>query len=217
MKINYYIMRICINAENLAGTINLRLKNNGNWEQCNNVRQVNQDDLYSESPSNINNIQTNTFDINYNGITYKMIIYGRNEENDSDAVFLVTHPFEKDYGIDCLYFQAYCFLESEDYRTPTLAQLQETLINGDDNVSNALILMSDGLFSLIPLTEINLEISDARIVVRFESFIEGNGYVGPTIINNNFLGYSSSIYNAAIEHWNIFLETHKLDAYTDNF
>lgn len=86
-------------------------------------------------------------------------------------------------------------------------QLINTIKNGDDSITNRLILRVDGIFALVPYD--SSEDADAFLdldyVARWETFDAGNGYVGDNAAED--LELINEIYSDAKKAWSIFKST----------
>lgn len=79
---------------------------------------------------------------------------------------------------------------------PNINQLQQTISNGNDNQDNRLVLLPTGDFELIPLVQWNDHLT---YVTRWETFDEGNDYVGPNAANDS--GHIQEIMKWALVAW----------------
>lgn len=96
--------------------------------------------------------------------------------------------------------------------TPQKHQLIEVIKNGNDRVNNSLILNVDGEFQLFE----NFHNGDApTVVVRYETAIANNGYIGEKASADN--NYIDAMYISMLRAWYNHLLTNKLNSYTDNY
>lgn len=96
---------------------------------------------------------------------------------------------------------------------PSDDDLKQVVASGDDSRSNVLILNVHGKFELRDSHQIDHR--DPTIVFRYESFVAGNGYIGPKPANDeNFI---HSLYSTAIEEWRGHLESGRVGFYRDYF
>ena len=79
---------------------------------------------------------------------------------------------------------------------PDINQLKQTISNGDDNHDNRLILLPTGDFQLIPLSQWN---DNLTYVTRWETFDEGNDYVGPDAASDS--RHIQEIMDWALDAW----------------
>ena len=96
---------------------------------------------------------------------------------------------------------------------PTLAQLKSTIALGDDSTHNCLILNVQGDFELRQSPPFNRLINDPSIVVRHETFVCGNGYVGPEAAAHDKLMHD--LFVSSLEHWKNHLKYHITQEYSD--
>jgi hypothetical protein len=82
----------------------------------------------------------------------------------------------------------------------TKEQVRDTLINGDDNFHNSLIIDFEGFPRLIPLYH-ETALALTEYAVRYETFDAGNGYVGP----KSKLSHLDRTYLALLETWHTHL------------
>jgi hypothetical protein len=98
-------------------------------------------------------------------------------------------------------------------KEPTFAQLKSTIASGDDSTHNCLILNVQGNFELRQSPPFNQLINDPSIVVRHETFICGNGYVGPEAAAFDKL--MDDLFVSSLEHWKDHLKYHITQEYSD--
>ncbi|WP_108073520.1 hypothetical protein [Heyndrickxia sporothermodurans] len=84
----------------------------------------------------------------------------------------------------------------------TRQQLKNVLINGDDNVSNSLVIDYEGMPKLIQLVN-RTPSAIEEYPVRFETFAAGNGYVGSI----SDLNHLETTYQALLEAWAMHITT----------
>jgi len=117
-------------------------------------------------------------------------------------------PSEKKY----LYHSS-CVFRRDYPEEPILEQLKSTIAAGDDSVNNCLILNVHGKFELKQSPPFNQLINDPSIVVRHETFICGNGYVGPEAAAHDTLMHD--LFVSSLEHWKNHLKYHTTQEYSD--
>jgi len=90
---------------------------------------------------------------------------------------------------------------------PNKQQLIDTIANGDDNISNRLVLKDNGMFELLPFETgqdvINFERQD--YVTKWETFDSGSGYVGKDASEDK--DFIDEIFDWALKAWNKHEET----------
>jgi hypothetical protein len=96
---------------------------------------------------------------------------------------------------------------------PSKEQLKSVLAQGDDRINNTLILNAYGLFELREFNTLNLSFKDPSIVMRNETFIAGNGYVGNNVIGDD--NYVNQLYRNALSFWLMHLKSGKTNFYSD--
>jgi len=96
--------------------------------------------------------------------------------------------------------------------TPSKDQLVSIILQGDDRINNSLILNVYGFYELRPSDTINLLIDDPSIVVRYETFVAGNEYVGKNAAMDTV--FIDQLYASTLEFWLIHLQTGKTNYYS---
>jgi len=96
---------------------------------------------------------------------------------------------------------------------PQLDQLRQAIRNGDDSQTNALVLNAQGSFELRPRPPYNISLNDPTVVVRHETFIAGNGYVGAEAAKH--AQFIDEIYATSIDAWIAHLKTGKTQVYSE--
>ncbi|WP_289035200.1 hypothetical protein [uncultured Flavobacterium sp.] len=97
--------------------------------------------------------------------------------------------------------------------TPSRDQLVSVIGNGNDDLTNLLILNTSGIYEVRDIDTFNLNLKYPSIVVRSEAFIEGNGYVGKEASED--VSFIDRLYNDTLECWLIHLEKGITNMYSD--
>lgn len=186
-------MKYCLNAE--SWLYMLRYDNSNSWIECGDVKRISTNDkIFTLAQDVLNELQPN-LSINFNGT--ELHVSSDLGSDFDDQTYLSYNV----YG----FFDVYP-------DPPVLEQLQGLLANANDSVNNILQLNTDGVFYL---NVANPTIIRPDCVVRFSSFIAGNGYVGKNIQNNEFESYTQSIFRIALSSWIKFLKNKQLDIFED--
>jgi len=96
---------------------------------------------------------------------------------------------------------------------PSRDQLISVLAQGDDRITNVLILNVHGFFELRYIGTINSLIKDPAIVMRYMTFPSRSGCVGPKVVKIS--KYIDVIYSDSLLYWADHLETGKTNYYCD--
>ncbi|MBU4525135.1 MAG: hypothetical protein KUA37_07495 [Desulfomicrobium sp.] len=96
---------------------------------------------------------------------------------------------------------------------PTFEQLRETITLGNDSVSNVLILNVNGNFELRQKPPFNHLTNDPTIVIRHETYVAGNGYVG--IDAGKDKKFIEDVLTMSIDYWVVHLKNHITQNYSD--
>jgi hypothetical protein len=173
-----------------------RLQKNESWRECISDKSLKESDFISNTASDVIKRSNYKGMLEINGILYEInpdqvnVFSGKKYLDYSSSVFRQIFPKE-----------------------PTLAQLKSTIASGDDSTNNCLILNIQGNFELIQSPPFNQLINDPSIVVRHETFICGNGYVGPEAAAHDTLMHD--LFVSSLEHWKDHLQYHITQEYSD--
>ncbi|TDK45559.1 hypothetical protein [Algoriphagus formosus] len=193
-------MIYCLNIEDPLESICYRLDNNREWQPCEDPTALGQNDFRTNNRIEILDLQVEDESITIEGKVYKI--------NSTDGVDVLA--------MEDLSYSVYGF--REDYpNPPQRKQLEQVLREGDDSVFNTLVLKSDGQFCLINPEEIIFNKIDPEIIYQFEGFVGGNGYVGPTIEDDNFDDYILDFFRTGIHYWRDHLTKKELHQQSDTF
>lgn len=175
-------MRYTINIESAFRTNTFRLNKKNQWVRCSNLSAINEGDY----------VTTNRMDVI--GLLKKDISI-----EIENTKFIIEPEMGTEYGNEKqLHYEIYGF--RYDYpQPPGEKQLKDLLIAGDDSVRNSLVLKTDGLFYLLK-TELLPDIpANPDIVLQYESFQSGNGYVGNSVGSDE--SYIKNLYRIGINYW----------------
>lgn len=84
-------------------------------------------------------------------------------------------------------------------KTPSKDQLQSVIRQGDDNVTNSLILNVYGFFELRDYHTMEINTDDPTMVFRYETFGAENNYVGEESADDE--RYINDLYTTFLEGW----------------
>jgi len=112
----------------------------------------------------------------------------------------VTDLFSRSFHFDVICHRT----ESPLNPVPSIEQLRDVLVNGDDTTSNTLIIDFNGHFNLVPRRS-QEPLRVKNYAVKYETFQAGNGYVGSS---SNLL-HLEQTYQSVLEHWLLHLESGK--------
>jgi hypothetical protein len=173
-------MVFTIDVENELDSV-FRLKNNGSWQSCANKTVLLDDDFRSPDHQTLIDLQTPDRQILINNLQYTV---------DPEMGIEVGNPTHLTYSV--------CCFRSVFPTHPMRPQMETAFLNGDDNIDNTLILGVDGLFRLVRL---GIFSGNPEIVVQFERFGRGNGYVGAGIQDDGFDQYMGEYFRTAMHCW----------------
>jgi hypothetical protein len=177
-------MRYTINIESAAWSNNFRLTSEREWTRCNDSSLLSPNDYWTTSIADIIGRQERDITIEIDGEEFEI-------DPDSGT----------DFGNENqLHYRVYGFRQ-EYPNPPDENQLLRVLFNGDDSVRNILVLQTDGLFYLLRQDQILDDIVNPSYIVKCEAFQPGNGFVGPTIADNNIRNYVQNLFKMAVSHW----------------
>lgn len=94
---------------------------------------------------------------------------------------------------------------------PSEAELISVIRQGDDRQTNSLLLNIYGFFEI--REHYSVDYHDPSIVLRFETFLAGNDYVGESAANDE--DEIEKNYAHALNYWDMHLKTGKTHFYTD--
>ena len=172
-------MKFCINLEQSPQNNIYRLQKDESWELCKNPKIINPNDFIAEDKDTIINLQTHD----------RIILIGDQQHiiNDSGGF----------YNDGFLFYTVYGFREAYP-NPPVQKQLESILINGNDYKNNTLILDTEGIFKLI---DEEPAYRDPNIVLQFAGFDANNGYVGPSIEDDDFENDMLKYFSTAMHFW----------------
>ena len=173
-----------------------RLQKDESWREFTSDKKLQESDFTCTAASDVTKHSNNKGMLEINSTEYII---------DPDQV---EYPSEKKY----LYHSS-CVFRRDYPEKPILEQLKSTIAAGDDSVNNCLILNVHGKFELKQSPPFNQLINDPIIVVRHETFICGNGYVGPEAAAHDTLMHD--LFVSSLEHWKNHLKYHTTQEYSD--
>ena len=97
---------------------------------------------------------------------------------------------------------------------PSKEQLVATIRNGDDTQDNVLVLNANGSFELRQVPAWNPLSNDPSYIVRHETCIQGNDYVGPEASEDEAL--INEHYVDSLARWLAHLQSHRTQDYSDH-
>jgi hypothetical protein len=136
-----------------------RLQKDESWRNTTEEQEFMTSDFATESAYEITSRSYSENTIELEGIIYD--IDPRMWPTDHEQLHFTSRVFRRLYPSE-----------------PTFEQLIETITLGNDLVSNVLVLNVNGRFELRQSPPFNQLINDPTIVVRHETYVAGNGYVG---------------------------------------
>ena len=177
--------------------LSFRLQKDGSWREYDRDNKLQESDLTCTDASDVTAHSNDKSDLEINGKIYEIepefVEFGdMNHLSCSSSVFRRTYPKE-----------------------PTLAQLKSTIELGDDSTNNCLILNMQGDFELRQAPPFNQLSNDPSIVVRHETFVRGNDYVGPEAAADDKL--MLDLFKSSLEHWKDHLKKHTTQEFSDIF
>ena len=171
-----------------------RLQKDGSWRECTRDRSLQDSDLTCDTAYEVTERSATKGTLEIKGIVYD--IDPDQWPTENEQLHHSSSVFRRDYP-----------------REPTLAQLKSTIATGDDSVNNSLILNVHGKFELRQSPPFNQLINDPSIVVRHETFIRGNEYVGPEAAAHETLMHD--LFVSSLEHWKNHIKYHITQEYSD--
>lgn len=157
-----------------------RLQNDGGWRECSEDKSLKETDFRCDNPAEVTKRSVAPRTLEICGKIY-----------DID-------PHEWPTKHDQLHFGSTVFPRNYP-KEPSRDQLIQVIANGDDSVNNVLILNVYGQFELRQSPPFNQLLNDPSIIVRHESFVAGNRYVGPKASKDE--RYIEELFIDSLEHW----------------
>lgn len=159
------------------------------------IRDLTDNDFRTSDIYEIIRLQEVESRININGVTWEL--------NSSEHILGETDSLDYEVYVKRTFFPL----------TPTRQQLVSTLEQGDDRISNALILNVYGFFELRPRETISSTIKDPSIIFRYETFDAGNEYVGREAAEHT--EFVDELFAGALSYWLEHLQNGKVNYYSD--
>ncbi len=174
-----------------------RLQKDGSWRNCTTDSRLRDTDYTSSDPTDITTRSTAKGSLELEGKIYEV---------DPDQI---EFPSEQ-----ANLFQASSIFRRKYPMEPDREQLKQVIAAGDDQVNNCLILNANGKFELRQSPPFNQLLNNPFIIVRHETSIQGNGYVGLEASKDDRL-IDHMCYWASLEHWKNHLRYHCTQEYSD--
>lgn len=133
---------------------------------------------------------------------FKNIVTENSSVNIENEVWTVN-PSDKNKDNSNILLSSILIKREEFPKVPEIDQLIYVIANGNDLNNNTVVLKSDGNFELFE--NYNHVVNNPNVIVRTETFIAGNDYVGKEASKD--LAHISSIYRASLEDWYSHLKT----------
>lgn len=172
-----------------------RLQKDGEWRDCTRDHTVlKPTDFTTPSPSEIMGKSSRRGQMTINGRVYD--VDPGVWPSEHDPLHHSSSVFRKDYPGE-----------------PTQIQLRQVIAGGDDSHHNSLVLNVTGLFELRQSPPFDHLINDPTMVVRHETFVRGNGYVGRAAARHDRL--IDDLYESSMEYWKNHLLNHSTQEYSD--
>ena len=179
----------------LEGTgISFRLQKDSSWRNTTKDKELKKSDFSSDSAAKIMSLSISKPTMQLEGTTYDI------------------NPHEWPTTHEQLHFSSRVFRRQYPSE-PTFDQLKKTITLGNDAVNNVLILNVNGKFELRQSPPFNQLINDPTIVVRHETYIAGNGYVGAKAGKEN--KFIDDEFRVSLEFWVDHLKNHIIREYSD--
>ena len=107
---------------------------------------------------------------------------------------------DKEYFHGNDHFYHHVMVKRESFpKTPSKEQLRSVIRQGDDNITNSLILNVYGFFELRDFYTMEINTDDPSIVFRYETFGAENEYVGEESAKDE--RYITDLYTTFLEGW----------------
>jgi hypothetical protein len=174
--------------------IRYRLQKSGSWRLLLDDLRLMADDFTTTDPMNVDGLTPKKTMLKLDGTIYKV---NPTEWSLMDAV---------------LGSASMCF-RTEFPKTPPIDHLMEVIAAGDDSYMNILVLNVEGTFELRQCPPFDISRNDPSIVVRHETFVAGNGYVGPEATQLKQL--IDDFYDSSLEAWIEHLRTGETQEFSD--
>jgi len=169
-----------------------RLQNDGSWRECSEDKKLRETDFTCNDPAEVTQRSIAPETLEIDGKTYD--IDPHRWPTKHDQLHHASTLFRRDYPDE-----------------PSIDQLRQIIAQGDDAVSNVLILNVYGQFELRQSPPFNQLLNDPSIIVRHETFVAGNGYVGPEATEDE--QHIRELFVDSLEYWKN-RERHGCQAYT---
>lgn len=171
-----------------------RLQKDETWRLLENIK-IEESDFLTSEENDIIKIQKVNSTINLDGNDWKL--------NPTSSTL---------FADDSVDYEVYTKREIKP-SIPTKEQLIDVIANGDDKKNNTIILKTNGIYEIREIQNIDLTIKYPTIVVRNETFIAGNGYIGKEASQDE--SFVNDIYTESLEYWLIHLEKGKTNMFSD--
>lgn len=188
-------MKYYIQLENL--TVFFRFKNSGEWKKIpfSEVNNTFEDDFLTTNVRELKNLVTDDTEITIDNETW------------------IINPSHWSFNDRNVILHKEIYIKRDQFPIiPDINQLVDVIRNGNDRVNNSLILNLDGKFELF---ENFINNKDQNVVVRNETYIANNKYVGKEPSND--LIFINNIYLTMLKGWYSHLITNKINIYVDTY
>lgn len=185
---------------NLASTFdNFRLKKDGSWKRYEGPKLVSEDDFVTSDPNQIIALQKQDFTLELAGKQY-----------------LVEPATWSPARINQMSYQCFGY-HTEFPILPTRSQFDATLVSGDDNERNRLVLRIDGKFDLLSGRSVFLGKNELQLVSYLSAFGPEGGYVGPNSVTKDYTQANEVTFNEFMVCWIKHLKQGTMAQYIDDY
>lgn len=171
-----------------------RQQNDGGWRECLDDKGLKETDFRCADPAEVTQRSVAPKSLEIGGKTYDIDPHVWPTKNDQ--LYFASTVFRRDYPNE-----------------PSRDQLVQVIANGDDSVSNVLILDVYGQFELRQSPPFNQLLNDPSIIVFHETFIAGNNYIGPDASEDG--NHIEELFIDSLEYWKNHLKDGRNQDYSD--
>lgn len=174
-----------------------RLQKDGSWRKCTTDSRLRDTDYTSSDPTDITTRSTAKGSLELEGEIYEVDPHQIEFPSEQANLYHASSIFRREYPEE-----------------PDREQLKQVIAAGDDQVNNCPILNANGKFELRQAPPFNQLLNDPSIIVRHETCIQGNGYVGLEASKDNRL-IDDLFYWPSLEYWKNHLRHNFTQEYSD--